>query len=189
MKRQLLSILAFTLVCNFANSAYALPGESVQTVKNKIANHSAFSPLKRGIGELSGSPFYTAQAKLPNGNLVFSMNPDRQDQRSQRETIALGATKPFAGFTRQNVGLIQQTFGNTTSQDFVRSQSVAKVDFNQLEKRFYRGKSFAYITTEFKQPSNGTRYYHFTILPLRDLNAELQADQQCRQRSADICGD
>jgi hypothetical protein len=189
MKRQLLSILAFTFVCSLANSAHALPGESVQTVRSRIANNSMFSPLKRGIGELSGQPFYNAQAKLPNGSLFFSMNPDQQDQRSQQETIAIGATKPFAGFTRQNVGLIQQIFGSTPSQDFVRSQYVARVNFNQLEKRFYRGKSFAYITTEFKQPTDGRKYYHFTVLPLKDLNALIQADQQCRQQSADICGD
>lgn len=189
MKRQLLSIVAFTFVCSLANSAHALPGESVQTVKNKIANNSAFSPLKRGIGELSGSPFYNAQAKLANGDLFFSMIPDRQDRRSIEETIAFGATKPFAGFTRQNVGLIQQTFGNATSRDFVRSRYVGRIEFTQIEKRFYRGRSFAYITTEAKQSSDGRKYYHFTVLPLQDLNEAIRAAQQCRKLGADVCGD
>lgn len=188
MKRQLLSILAFTFVCSLANSAHALPGESIQTVRNKIASQSAFSPLKRGIGELSGSPFYTAQAKLPNGDLFFLMNPDRQDQRSIEETIAFGATKPFAGFTRQNVALIQQTFGSATSQDFVRSQYVARVNFAEYEKRFYRGKTFAFVTTEFKQPHQGRKHYHFAILPLEELNRYIEADQRCRQ-SEDLCAE
>lgn len=189
MKRQLLPILAFTFVCSLANSAHALPGESVQTVRSRIANISMFSPLKRGLGELSGQPFYNAQANLPNGKLFFSMNPDRQDQRSRDETIALGATKPFAGFTRQNVGLIQQIFGSTASQDFVRSRYVARVNFTQLERRFYRGQSFAYITTEFRQSSDGQKYYHFMVLPLQDLNEMINSDQRCRKISADVCGD
>ncbi|GAP93881.1 hypothetical protein NIES2104_03900 [Leptolyngbya sp. NIES-2104] len=133
-------------------------------------------------------PFYNAQAKLPNGELVFSMNPDRQGQRSIEETIAFGATKPFAGFTRQNVRLIQQTFGSATSEDFVRSQYVARVNFAEYEKRFYRGTTFAFVTTEFKQPHQGRKYYHFTILPLKDLNEAIQADQRCRQ-SEYLCAD
>lgn len=188
MKRELLSITAaFTLIFSLSNSAHALPGDSVQTVKNRVAKQSVFSPLKRGIAELSGLPFYMSQAKLPNGNLVFSMTPDRQDQRSQRETIAFGTTKPFSGFTRQNLGLIQQMFGSSISADFQRSQYVARVDYTGVEKRFYRGKTFAYTTTAFQQPNQGQKFYHFTVLPLKDLDAAIQADQQCRQQSANGC--
>ncbi|MBE9009559.1 hypothetical protein IQ250_05000 [Pseudanabaenaceae cyanobacterium LEGE 13415] len=189
MKRLLLPLLAFTFVCSLSNSAQALPGESVQTVKNRIANNAAFSPIKRGIGELSGAPFYRSQAKLPDGELSFVMNADRQDQRSTVEAIAFGATQPFAGFTRENVSLIYQTFGKATTQEFVRSQYIAKVDFNQVEKRFYRGRTFGYVTSMFKQSQDGRKYYHFMVLPLSDFNAQLQADQQCRRSSADICGD
>lgn len=148
MKRQLLSITAaFTLACSLSHPAQALPGDSVQTVKNWAAKKAGLSPLKRGIAELSGLPFYTSQAKLPNGSLVFSMSPDRQDQRSQQETIALGTSKPFAGFTRQNLALVQQMFGDSIAKDFERSQYVARVNYTEVEKRFYQGQTFAYSTT------------------------------------------
>lgn len=191
MKRQLLPILtAFTLICSLSSPARALPGESVQTVKNWVAKHSVLSPLKRGIAELSGAPFYTSRGKLPNGTIVFAMNPDRQDQRSQQETIALGTSKPFAGFTRQNVGLIQQMFSESIAQDFGRSRYVSRVDYTHVEKQFYRGKTFGYVTTTFKQPtSEGQKYYHFSVLPLKDLDGEIRADQQCRKQSANGCGD
>lgn len=190
MKRQLLSITAAcALVFSFSNSAHALPGESVQTVRNRIAKQSGMSPLKRGIAELSGLPFYTSEGKLPNGTIVFSMSPDRQDQRSRQETIALGTAQPFAGFTRQNLGIIQQMFGGSISSDFRNSQYVARVNYNTVEKRFYRGKAFAYSTTEFKQPNQGRKFYHFTVLSLKDLNNAIQIERQCRQQSADGCGD
>lgn len=190
MKPQLFPIItAFTLVCSLSSPARALPGDSVQTVKNLIAQNSVLSPLKRGIAELSGQPFYTSQGKLPNGTIVFSMSPDSQDQRSQRETIAFSTAKPFAGFTRQNLELIQQMLNRSVSADFGRSQFVARVDYTDVEKRFYQGKTFAYITTTVKQPNAGQKFYHFMVLPLKDLDREIQADQQCRQRSANGCGD
>ncbi|MBW4439988.1 MAG: hypothetical protein KME10_01875 [Plectolyngbya sp. WJT66-NPBG17] len=190
MKPQLLPILtAFTLVCSLSNPAHALPGESVQTVKNRVTNNSALSPLDRGIAELSGLPFYTSQGKLPDGGIVFSMSPDRQDQRSQQETIAFETSKSFAGFTRQNLKLIQQMFGGSIAEDFRRSSYVARVDYVHIENRFYRGKKFAYTTTEFKQSNDGRKFYHFTVLPLKDLNGEIRADQQCRQQSENGCGD
>lgn len=188
MKRQLLAITAAcALVFSFSNSAQALPGETVQTVKNRVAKLSGMSPLKRGIAELSGLPFYTSEGKLPNGTIVFSMTPDRQDQRSQRETIAFGTAKPFTGFTRENLGLIQQMFNTAVSEDFRRSQYVARVDYNDVEKRFFRARTFGYMTTEFKQPNQGRKFYHFTVLPLKDLNSAIQSERQCRQQSPFGC--
>jgi len=188
MKRQLLSITAaFTLVFSLSHLAQALPGDSVQSVKNWAAKKSVLSPLKRGIAELSGLPFYMSQAKLPNGDLVFLMSPDRQDQRSQQETIAFGTSKPFTGFTRQNLELVQQMFGGSIAKDFGRSQYVRRVNYTEVEKRFYQGQTFAYSTTEFKQSSQGRKFYHFTVLPLKDLDSAIQADRQCRQQSANGC--
>lgn len=188
MKRQLLSITAaFTLVFSLSQAARALPGETVQTVKNRVAKQSMMSPLKRGIAELSGLPFYTSEGKLPSGTIVFSMSPDRQDQRSQQETIALGTAQSFKGFTRENLGLIQQMFNTAVSEDFRRSQYVARVDYAGIEKRFYRGRTFAYRTTEFKQPNQGRKFYHFTVLTLKDLNGEIQGERQCRQQSPYGC--
>ena len=177
----------FTLALSITNSADALPGDSVQAVKTSVNQHSALSPLKRGIAELSGLPFYTSQGKLPDGTIVFSMSPDRQDQRSQQETIAFGTTKPFAGFTRQNLALIQQMFNGSIAQDFERSQYVARVNYTEVEKRFYRGKTFGYTTTTFKRPNQGQQFYHFTVLPLKNLDGAIQADQQCRRQNAGGC--
>ena len=159
----------------------------MQTVKTWVNQRSMLSPLKRGIAELSGLPFYTSQGKLPDGTIVFSMRPDRQDQRSQQETIAFGTAQPFSGFTRQNIVLIQQIFSQSIATDFGRSQYVAKVDYNQVEKRFYQGKTFGYSTTVFKQPNEGRKFYHFTVVPLSDLNGEIQANQQCRKQNANGC--
>ncbi len=80
-------------------------------------------------------------------------------------------------------------FNQSTAADFGRSQYVARVDYTDVEKRFYQGKTFAYITTTFKQANEGQKFYHFTVLPLKDLDREIHADQQCRQRSANGCGD
>jgi hypothetical protein len=188
MKRPLLYLAtAFSLALSLTAPARAIPGDSVQTVKTWVTQHSLLSPLKRGVSELSNLPFYTSEAKLPNGTLVFSMSPDRQDKISQKETIALSATQPFAGFTRQNLAVIQQIYGGTIASDFRAAQYVANVDYNMLENRFFRGKQFAYRTTTFKQPSDGKRFYHFTVLSLKDLNGEISSDRQCRKQSAFGC--
>jgi hypothetical protein len=188
MKPQLLQITtALTFIFSLTNSAQALPGESVQTVKSWASQHSVLSPLKRGIAELSGMPFYNSQGKLPNGTIEFSMSPDAKDQRSQEETIAFGTAKPFDGFTRQNLGLIAQMFSPEIAEDFKRSRYVARVDYTAHEKRFYQGRTFAYSTTEFKESLGGKQYYHFTVLPLQNLNGAIQGERQCRQQSAGGC--
>lgn len=187
MKQLLQTATAFTLVLGLTHPAHALPGDSVQTVKAWVNQHSTLSPLKRGIAELSGQPFYTSQGKLPNGTIVFSMSPDRQDQTSQQETIAFGTAKPFAGFARQNLGLVQQMFSESIAKDFGRSQYVARVEYTEIEKRFYRGKTFAYSTAEFKRPNEGQKFYHFTVLSLKDLDGAIQGEQQCRRQGAGGC--
>ncbi len=188
MKRPLLQIATvFTFVFSLSNPAGASPGDSVQAVKTSIAQHSFLSPLKRGIAELSGLPFYTSQGKLPDGTIVFLMSPDKQDQRSQQETIAFATAKPFAGFTRQNLALIQQMFSDAIAEDFERSQYVARVDYTETEKRFYRGKTFAYTTTTFRHSNEGRKFYHFTVLSLKNLAGAIRADQQCRQQNLGGC--
>lgn len=188
MKRNLIILsVGFSLLCNFNTSAYAVPGDSVQTVKNWAKQHSLLSPLGRGIAELSGLPFYTSQATLTNGTVVFSMSPDRQDKISQTETIAFGTAQPFAGFTRQNLDLIRQIYSSAIANDFRASQYIAKVDYRPVENRYFRGKRFGYRTTEFKEANDGRKFYHFTILPLESLNGTIQGDRQCRQQSAFGC--
>lgn len=188
MKRFLLLFTAaFSLAFSLNSPAQAIPGDSVQTVKNWVKQHSGLSPLMRGVAELSGLPFYTSEAKLPNGTIVFSMSPDRQDKISQKETIALRTVQPFAGFTRQNLNVIQQIYGGSIATDFRASQFVAQVNYNSVENRYYRGKQFAYRTTAFKEANEGQKFYHFTVMPLNDLNAEIQGDRQCRKQSAFGC--
>ncbi|MCU0548831.1 MAG: hypothetical protein MUC48_05740 [Leptolyngbya sp. Prado105] len=188
MKRYLISLTAvFALACNLNSSASAIPGDSVQTVKNWAKQHSLLSPLNRGIAELSGLPFYTSQAKLPNGTVVFSMSPDRQDKISQRETIAFATAQAFPGFTRQNLDVIRQIFNRRIVSDFRASRYVAKVDYAFVENRYFRGSQFAYQTATFKQAQNGQKFYHFTVIPLKDLEAIIQGDRQCRSRSANGC--
>lgn len=188
MNRSLIPLTTvFALAFSLHAPAQAVPGDSVQTVKNWVKQHSLLSPLSRDIAELSGLPFYTSNAKLSNGTLVFSMSPDRQDKVSQRETIAFGTPQPFAGFTRQNLSLIQQIYSAAIANDFRTSQYVAQVDYNPVENRYFRGKRFAYRTTAFKQATEGRKYYHFTVIPLKDLNGSIQGDRQCRQQSAFGC--
>lgn len=188
MKRYLIPFTAaFALAYSLNSPAQAIPGNSVQMVKNWAKQHSLLSPLSRGIAELSGLPFYTSEAKLPNGSLVFSMSPDQQDKVSQKETIAYGTAKPFAGFTRQNLSVIQQVYGNAIANDFRASQFVAQVNYNPVENRYYRGTRFAYRTTAFKEANQGQKFYHFTVIPLKSLNGEIQGDRQCRKQSAFGC--
>jgi hypothetical protein len=188
MKRHLIFLsVGFALLCNFNASVQAAPGDSVQTVKNWAKQHSLLSPLGRGIAELSGLPFYTSQATLPNGTVVFSMSPDRQDKISQTETIAFGTAQPFAGFTRQNLDLIRKIYRSAIADDFRASAYIAKVDYRSVENRYFRGKQFGYRTTAFKEANDGRKFYHFTVLPLKSLDGTIQGDRQCRQQSSSGC--
>lgn len=181
-----LSVLAL----NFVSSAQALPGQSVQTVSQWAKQHPLLSPFKRGIGELSGLPFYTSQAKVQTGVINFLMNSDRADKQSREETIAYGTKTAFDGFTRTNtkgLDLIRSIYDQAMVNDFQKSRYVARVDFNPYEYQFFRGQRFGYIALRFKQANQGERFFHFKVVPLSDLNGKIAGTQQCRKQSAFGC--
>jgi hypothetical protein len=178
------------LTLNLSPAAQALPGQSVQTVTQWASQHLQLSPFKRGIGELSGMPYYSSQATVETGTINFLMNPDRTDTRSREETIAYGAKPQFAGFTRTNaqgLNLIQSIYDRGLVVDFQKSRYVARVDFNPHEHQFYRGQKFGYIITRFKEANQGVRHNHFTVVPLNELGGRLSRLQQCRKQNAFGC--
>lgn len=184
-------LAAFTVLFNFANPVQALPDQSVQTVVQWAKQHRVLSPLRRGISELGNMPFYTTEGKLKTGNFVFSMSPDPQDRRVRKETIVSSTPQKPQEFTRTNVNglnLIQQTYDQAIVNDFRQSKYIARVRYNNQDVRFYQGRSFGYMTTDFKPLSTGEKYFnHFTILPLSQLNREIFFEQQCSQQSMDGC--
>ena len=181
-----LSVLAL----NFSPAAQALPGQSVPTVTQWVKQHPLLAPFKRGIGELSGLPFYNAQATVKTGTVNFAMNADRADKQSRQETIAYSTGTAFGGFTRENkagLDLIKSIYDNGIVSDFQKSRYVARVDFNPYEHQFYRGQRFGYVVLRFKEATEGKRFFHFTVVPLSDLNGRIVGTQQCRKQSAFGC--
>lgn len=190
-KFSILAIATVTLALGVSTSAQALPRQRVQTVVQWAKQHPILSPLKRGIGELSGLPFYNSQAKVNLGTFTFAMNPDRADQIVKNETIALATKTAFPGFTRTHsagLNLIGKIYDQKLTTDFQKSAYIAKVSFNDYELKFYRGKTFGYVTTDFKSAAqDGQKYHHFGVVSLGDLSGRITATQQCRQQSAYGC--
>lgn len=191
MTRRNLLLAGMTIALSFGAlaPAHALPGQSVDTVLKWANSHKVLSPLTRGIGELSGQPYYTTQAKTEAGNFVFTMNPDKN--QAKEETIALRTSK-FSQmiFTRTNptgLTLIQQVYNSPLATDFRNAKYIANVDFLGQQLRFYEGKNYGYITTEFKQPSEGQRFYHFSVVSKSDLKPILASDRACQQRNPAGC--
>ncbi|NDJ19543.1 hypothetical protein [Myxacorys almedinensis] len=185
--------LTLALYLGTVSSAQALPGQNVQTVMRWVQNHALLSPFERGIGELSGLPFYNSQAKVENGTVVFAMNPtDRTDKIVGEEIIAY-QTQSNAGntiFTRTNsegLGIVQRIYDQSLTNDFQKSKYVARVEFNYVDLRFFQGKRFGYSTVSFKQPTDGQWFYHFRVISLENLNGLILGEQQCRRQSADGC--
>ncbi|MBW4417910.1 MAG: hypothetical protein KME13_01625 [Myxacorys californica WJT36-NPBG1] len=195
--RNVISVIGLTLAfLGTASSAQALPGQKIQTVLQWAQKHSLLSPFKRDIGELSGLPFYTSEAKVKGGSIVFAMNPtDQTDIVVGEEAIAYRtqSNRANAAFTRTNtegLNLIRSIYTQplaNVANDFQQSKYVARVEFNHVDLRFFQGKRFGYTTLEFKEPSQGERFYHFKVIPLKDLNSAILSEQQCRKQSADGC--
>jgi hypothetical protein len=181
-----------TVVLNLSPSAQALPGQSVQTVTQWAKQHPLLSPFKRGIGELSGMPFYNSQATVKTGTIYFSMNPDQRDKQSREETIAYSTKTQFDGFTRTNakgLDLIRSIYGPAIVSDFQKSRYLARVDFNPHEEQFYRGQQFGYHVVRFKEARQAERFFHLSVVPLSDLDTMITNSRLCRKQSAFGCGD
>lgn len=171
-----------TLALQWTLPAYALPGQNIRAVINWSENNPIISKLTYSSTQYEkGEPDYYSKVDFPGQQSTLTFNvwvncngiitSENIDYRSQDKNNAL----EFKKDNSNGIRLIQQIYGQSIAEEFRTSEYVTRIN----ESQFYKGRRFGYQT--WNDSNDGI--YHFTIIPLKDLETNIKQWKYCTTHS------
>ena len=176
MKLAIISIVLTTCTLNFAQSAYALPGQDITTVIKWSERHPILSKLNYAETRVKkDEPDYYTEASFNGGISHLRLNVwvnakkkvTLEEIQYTSETSLMKCNRNDFNFLQ----LIQQIYDHAIADDFRDSKYVSMVG----EERFFKGKKYVYHTWD--SVPNGN--FQFTVIPPNNLESEMKQPRYC----------
>lgn len=158
-----------------ATSAAALPGQSLETVKQWAEASNVLPPALAYDRDVNA---FTGVRTIEDGLLALSVKVRFHDNIVVREQIVVQPNVPNLAFSRESpegLKLIERIYDAQVAEDFRKSDYVAKVGNSD----FYQGDRFVYIIEQLPRQV----IQQFSVIPIADLRAAIDQAVFCQMNT------
>lgn len=189
MKHTLIGALV-TFSSSHLTAAYALPGQSLETMWQWTNDHAMLAGLRPVEKLEAGYPGYRITHNLASDDFAFDVFLN-SNQTVYSEVVDYRTYRgghqdlTFSPSNSYGLGLIRRIYGSTFVRAFQNAIPVAEISLAGTPT-FYRGTDYAY------QVWTAPQAHSFTFLPLQDLERiiaqwQVEADRWREENQVDPC--